>query len=152
MKRQTLILSIVLELLCVSINAANVTQVGRYATVDNKPLAAQINPLLTVQQIHFPIAVKTVGQAVDYWVSYSGYHLADKSKLSKPLLDVLAQPLPQIDRNLGPLTVQEGLEVLVGKQVFKLVQDPLHRQVSFKMNRKYQALANKANKTSRRVA
>ena len=41
--------------LCGSLTeAANVTQINRYATVINKPLAAQVNPLLTVQQIHFP--------------------------------------------------------------------------------------------------
>lgn len=147
MKRQTIILSMVLGVLCTSINATNVTQVGRYATVDNKPLAAQINPLLTVQQIHFPVSVKTVGQAVDYWVSYSGYHLADKSKLSESLIEVLAQPLPQVDRNLGPLTVQDGLEVLVGKQVFSLVQDPLHRIVSFKLKRRYQLALNQSKRS-----
>ena len=48
----------------------------------------------------------------------------------KPLLN---QPLPQVDRNLGPLTIQDGLEVLVGQQVFTLVQDQLHREVNFKL-------------------
>ena len=48
--------------------AANVTQINRYATVANKPLASQVNPLLTVQQMPFPQEVSTVGDAIVYWL------------------------------------------------------------------------------------
>lgn len=114
-------------------HAANVTQVNRYATVANKPLAAQINPLLAVQQIHFPQEVKTIGQAVEWWLRYSGFMLVAKEKQPESLQAVMRQPLPQIDRNLGPLTVRDGLEVLVGQQVFTLVEDSLLRQVNFQL-------------------
>ncbi|HAU1953207.1 TPA: hypothetical protein RGI65_003234, partial [Legionella pneumophila] len=60
-----------LALSSLQIQAANITQVGRYATVNNQPLAAQINPLKTVQQIHFPSSVQTIGEAVEYWLRYS---------------------------------------------------------------------------------
>ncbi|HAT1956940.1 TPA: hypothetical protein I8Z62_001885 [Legionella pneumophila] len=113
--------------------AANVTQVNRYATVANKPLAAQVNPLLAVQQIHFPQEVKTIGGAVEWWLRYSGFTLITKDKQPESLQAVMRQPLPQIDRNLGPLTVKDGLEVLVGQQVFTLVEDPLLRQVNFQL-------------------
>ncbi|HAT8966758.1 TPA: hypothetical protein ACT9LO_002533 [Legionella pneumophila] len=114
-------------------HAANVTQVNRYATVANKPLAAQINPLLAVQQIHFPQEVKTIGQAVEWWLRYSGFTLVAKEKQPESLQAVMRQPLPQIDRNLGPLTVRDGLEVLVGQQVFTLIEDSLLRQVNFQL-------------------
>ena len=116
-----------------STQAANVTQINRYATVDNKPLAAQINPLLAVQQVHFSQDIKTVGQALTVWLSYSGFHLAPTDQQSKNLQAVLGQPLPQIVRNLGPLTVKDGLEVLVGQQVFTFTHDPLLREVNFKL-------------------
>ena len=116
-----------------SINAANVTEVNRYATVNNKPLAAQINPLLAVQQVHFPQEVKTVGQAITYWLQYSGFSLSKSDKQSLSLQTVMHQPLPQIDRHLGPLTVRDGLEVLVGQDVFSLTQDPMLREVNFKL-------------------
>lgn len=114
-------------------HAANVTQVNRYATVTNKPLAAQVNPLLAVQQIHFPQEIKTIGQAVEWWLRYSGFTLVAKEKQPESLQAVMRQPLPQIDRNLGPLTVREGLEVLVGQQVFTLIEDSLLRQVNFQL-------------------
>lgn len=122
-----------LSLAALTTDAANVTQVHRYATVANKPLAAQINPLLAVQQIHFPQEIKTIGQSVEWWLRYSGFTLVAKEKQPESLQSVLRQPLPQIDRNLGPLTVKEGLEVLVGQQVFILIEDPLLRQVNFQL-------------------
>jgi len=113
--------------------AANITQINRYATVDNKPLRAQINPLLAVQQIHFPLSVQTVGQAMTYWLQYSGFSLVKVDKQPLSLQAVMQQKLPQIDRNLGPLTIKDGLEVLAGQEVFTLTQNPLLREVNFKL-------------------
>lgn len=116
--------------------AADVTQINRYATVDNKPLASQINPLLSVQQIHFPLEIKTVGEAINWWLQYSGFSLVAQDKQPESLQMLMNQPLPQIHRNLGPLSVKEGLLVLAGKQVFVLVEDPLLREVNFKLIRR----------------
>lgn len=128
--------------LVTSAMAANVTQINRYATVENKPLLSQINPLLTVQQVHFPQKVHTVGEALTHWLQYSGYTLAGESSRTKALENILKQPLPQVTRNLGPLTVQDGLEVLVGQQVFTLTSDPLNREVNFRLKPQYAARAN----------
>lgn len=127
-----------LSLSTLTAQAANVTQVNRYATVDNKPLVAQINPLLAVQQVHFPQEVKTVGQAMQWWLQYSGFKLAAQEKQPDSLQKVMNQPLPQIDRNLGPLMVKDGLEVLAGQLVFTLVSDPLLREVNFKLKPAFQ--------------
>lgn len=115
------------------VQAANITQLGRYATVNNQPLAAQINPLKTVQQIHFPASIQTIGEAVSYWIHYSGYHLAPKEKQSESLQQVFQQPLPQVSRNLGPLTITDGLTVLVGQHLFNLKQDDLLREINFSL-------------------
>lgn len=120
-----------LAFFCSHSQAANITQVSRYATVNNQPLAAQINPLKTVQQIHFPTSVQTIEDAVQYWVRYSGYHLASKEKQIESLKQVFQQPLPQINRNLGPLTIAEGLTVLIGQNLFILRQDDLLREINF---------------------
>lgn len=117
------------------IQAANVTQINRYATVANKPLSSQVNPLLTVQQFHFPHEVSTVGDAITYWLQYSGFKLADESRLLPVFKTLMKQPLPQVDRNFGPLTIQDGLCVLVGQKEFTLVQNSLTRTVNFKLKR-----------------
>ncbi|CZI29059.1 TPA: hypothetical protein ACG3NF_002749 [Legionella pneumophila] len=123
-----------LALSSLQMHAANITQVGRYATVNNQPLAAQINPLKTVQQIHFPSSVQTIGEAVEYWLRYSGYHLVPQDKQSESLKQILQQPLPQVTRNLGPLTIADGLTVLVGKSLCSLKQDDLSREINFSLN------------------
>lgn len=126
-----------------SLSAQNATQIGRYASVDNKPSQAQVNPLLSVVRIHFSNEIKTVGDALTHWLSYSGYKLVAINKMPAELRGILEQDLPQSARTLGPLTIKDGLLVLVGQQVFELICDPLHRLVSFKLNKKYRiALKN----------
>lgn len=126
------------------LSAQSITQIERYASVDNKPSAAQLNPLLTVAQVHFPKDVQTVGDAIQYWISYSGYKLVDEDKLSVEAREVLKQTLPQVDRNLGPLSVKDGIQVLIGQDVFDVVCDPLHRLVSFELKKKYRLALNKS--------
>lgn len=131
MLKKTMLFSLVLCSL--QVHAANITQVSRYATVSNQPLAAQINPMKTVQQIHFPVSIQTIGEAVNYWLRYSGYHLTPKEKQSESLQQVFQQPLSQVSRNLGPLTIERGLTVLVGQQLFTLKQDDLLREINFSL-------------------
>lgn len=131
MLKKTILFS--LAIYALQIHAADITLVSRYATVNNQPLAAQINPLKTVQQIHFPASIQTIEEAVNYWLLYSGYHLAPKEKQSKSLQQIFQQPLPQVSRNLGPLTIERGLTVLVGQQLFTLKQDDLLREIDFSL-------------------
>lgn len=128
-------------LFVVSAQSGSVTQINRYATIANKPLVAQVNPLLAIQQIHFPQEVKTVGQAIEWWLHYSGFSLVAPEHQPESLKIVMAHLLPQVHRNLGPLTVREGLEVLAGQQVFTLTDNPLLREVTFKLKPAYQPVA-----------
>ncbi|MBA2656847.1 MAG: hypothetical protein H0U70_07645 [Tatlockia sp.] len=121
-----------LGFVAISAQSANLTQVNRYATVVNQPLLAQINPLLAVQQVHFQREIKTIGEALANWLRFSGFHLVPLDKQSEILKALLSLPLPQVDRNLGPLTVLDGLRVLVGLYEFEVLQDPLLREINFK--------------------
>jgi len=111
----------------------DITDVSRYTTVKNQATRAQINPLLMTVQVHFPQSVQTIGEGMAYLLRYSGYALVDQTAMSEDAQQMLSQPLPIVDRSLGPLSLQDALEVLAGKHVFQLVQDPLHRKVSFKL-------------------
>ena len=119
-------------------SAANLTQINRYATVENKALAAQINPLLAVQKVHFPQNITTVHAALDHWLQYSGFQMAPIKEQSTALRETMLLPLPSVVRDLGPLTVEEGLLVLVGKNVFTLSKDLLHRKVNFALRPQFQ--------------
>ncbi|HHT9843871.1 TPA: hypothetical protein ACT9I4_001988 [Legionella pneumophila] len=122
---------ITLTSLALSSFAANITPISRYASVDNKPLASQINPLKAVQQVHFPQQIQTIGEAIEHWLQYSGFHLAPENKQLESLKIILKQPLPQVDRTLGPLSIEDGLTVLVGQNLFFLTHDDLLREVNF---------------------
>ena len=119
--------------------ASDVTQINRYATIENKALASQINPLLAVQKVHFPQQITTVQTALTYWLQYSGFQMASHNEQSSALQAALLLPLPSVVRDLGPLTVEEGLLVLVGKNVFTLKKDFLHRKVNFALRPQYQS-------------
>ncbi|HFL2715768.1 TPA: hypothetical protein ACGWTM_002956 [Legionella pneumophila] len=127
---------ITLGLIAISSQAENTSQINRYATISNKPSAAQINPLSAIKQVHFPKDVQTIEQALEWWLKYTGFSLVSIEKRPESLVAVLKQPLPQVDRTLGPMTIKEGLEVLVGQQTFLLVEDPLQRQVNFSLKTK----------------
>lgn len=124
---------------------AEVTQVGRYLTAENKPKAAQVDLLSQEFQVRFPISVQTVGEAMDYLLKQSGYSLIPEAKREEALKVVLRKPLPAIDRDFGPMKLKDGLETLAGP-VFVLVNDPLNRMISFKLRDKYSPLYEQTKK------
>ncbi len=130
---------ITLTSLALTCQAANFTTVARYASVANKPLAAQVNPLQAVQQVHFPQQIQTIGEAIEHWLKYSGFHLAPENKQQDSLKTILKQSLPQVDRNLGPMSVANGLTVLAGQNLFSLKHDDLLREVNFTLIKRRKA-------------
>ena len=131
MLKRLLIMS--MSLISLQVIANNTTQISRYATVVNRPLAAQVNPLRAIQQVHFPASVQTIGEAIKHWLRYSGSHLEAEDKQPDALKQTLKQPLPQVLRSLGPLSIEEGLTVLVGRNFFSLKRNNFSREVNFKL-------------------
>ncbi len=105
-------------------------QVGRYASVRAAPTEAQGNLLFTLVTVEFPARVKTVGEAVQHVLRGSGYRLATEAAADPMRSDLLGFPLPEAHRSLGPMPHQDAVEAL-GVPAFRLVEDPLHRLVSF---------------------
>jgi conjugative transfer region protein (TIGR03748 family) len=120
----------------------NSTIVDRYLITPNKPLVQQKDLMRQVNQVVFPPEVKTVQAAIKYWLSFSGYYMMPLSMMDKSVRAMMQSPLPQIDRNFGPMSLQDGLETLVGKP-FMLVIDRVHRLVSFQLKPKYTHLYKK---------
>jgi conjugative transfer region protein (TIGR03748 family) len=122
----------------------NATQIGRYLDVPNSPLSSQANLLNQTFQVRFPTSVKTIGDAMRYLLRFSGYSLVAENSLMPETKHLLNLPLPQTDRMLGPLTLQQGLLTLAG-QPFGLLIDPVHRLISFRLLPRYQSIYQKPN-------
>ena len=111
---------------------ASEVQVGRYSVLRALPTVAQADLLSTTITVRFPERIQTVGEAVRYLLQRSGYRLADDHVANSATVKLLGLPLPAVHRNLGPIMLRQALETLVGP-VFRLVQDPEHRLISFEL-------------------
>lgn len=116
-------------------NRIEVMQTGRYTYVKNIPPVDQLNPLKVVIKTRIPQSVETVGQTVEFLLARSGYVLADKTVLSEEAKTLLSLPLPQVHRNIGPMTLDKALHTLSG-DAFELVVDPVHRKVAYELSTK----------------
>ena len=105
-------------------------QVDRYSLLAATPTEAQAELLATTMTIRFPARVQTVGEAVRYLLQRSGYRLATSESIGPDTVALFTLPLPAVHRNLGPMTLRDALETLAGP-AFHLVQDPVHRRVTF---------------------
>jgi conjugative transfer region protein (TIGR03748 family) len=114
---------------------AQTVQTDRYTKVRVNPSPGQISPLDEVTRIVFGDSVKTVGQAIVEVLDGSGYELRHiKDVYEKPIDSILmAQPLPEIHRQLGPITIHDALEVLAG-EAWHLKTNSLGRELWFVLN------------------
>jgi conjugative transfer region protein (TIGR03748 family) len=113
----------------VNLQAGDV-QVGRYSMIAATPTEAQADLLATTMTVRFPERIQTVGEAVRYLLQRSGYRLATVESIGPDTATLFALPLPAVHRGLGPMTLRDALETLVGS-AFQLIQDPVHRLISF---------------------
>lgn len=112
------------------------SQVGRYLTVSNKTNSSQIHLLSQSIQVRFPQEVKTIGDAINYLLRFSGYSLIATEQMNPALKTTISKPLPIIDRTLGPIALKAGLLTLVGS-AFYIKEDPINRVVDFQLKPKF---------------
>lgn len=115
-----------------TVSAADEIQVGRYSTMKTLPTEAQQNIYSTVLNVHFDSSITTVGEAMRFLLKDQGIRLAVPRSYENQVHTLIALPLPQIHRQLGPISLRHALETLAGP-VWRLVQDPIHRLVSFEL-------------------
>lgn len=113
-----------------TVSLAGEMQVGRYSVWPVTATQAQAAPLSAIVTVRFPRPVHTVEQAIQHLLDGSGYRLAGTP--DSPAAIMLAQSLPEVHRSLGPLRLNQALQILAGP-VFQLVQDPLHRRIAFEL-------------------
>jgi type IV pili sensor histidine kinase/response regulator len=112
--------------------AQALVQTGRYTGVYALPTDAQRDPLQTIVTIEFPADIDTVGQAVNELLTDTGYALEDALYWDVEVFELLQHPVPRVQRELGPLTVLDAIDTLVGPE-FDVVVDPVHREIAFKL-------------------
>lgn len=123
----------------VNVSFANEMSIGRYLAVEIKPQNEQQHLLEQHIQIKFPQNILTIKQAVQFILQFSGYRLADDRAMNKSALAMLSQPLPEVDRSFGPMTLAQSLTTLSG-DTFYLLADPVHRLIAYKIKMHYQRL------------
>lgn len=111
-------------------------KISRYSSINSGVSKEQISILTNNISVSLGQNVNSVGVALQEVLRGSGFRLAE-SRNSDPYLSVLlAAPLPDIHRNLGPATVEELLVVLAGP-AWQLITDPVNRLVSFDLKERY---------------
>jgi len=104
-------------------------RVGRYWVVAPVPTEAQRDPLRAIVRIAFPQSVTRIGEALDYLLARSGWRFAGGASADPTLPGLLAMPLPESQRRLGPVSLLDAVNVLCGSS-YDSVVDPVHRLVS----------------------
>ena len=128
----------------------NSLSVSRYIDVIPGPTNAQKNPLnLVLPHINFKHNIKSVGQAINYLLSDTGYKLT-RFHPDKRVHNLFRLPLPKIHRNMGPMTLAQALNVLAGEP-WDLSVDPINRLVSFQLPGHFKKEHNLANTTITKV-
>ncbi|MFM8330829.1 MAG: integrating conjugative element protein pill, pfgi-1 [Candidatus Methylumidiphilus sp.] len=111
-------------------------QTGRYSYTAVGAQAAQVDPLLAVIDVRLPPDVATVEQAIHYLLNRSGFNLLPPDPGDQPVSYLLNQPLPEVHRHLGPVSLREALLTLGGK-AFQVNVDYVYRKVSYQVSPDY---------------
>jgi len=109
---------------------------GRYSYVDVGPLPVQTDPLLAVIDVHVPPDMATVEEAAHYLLRRSGFTLLPADPGDYPVACLLSQPLPDIHRHLGPVSLRDALLTLGGK-AFLVNVDYVYRKVGYQVSPAY---------------
>ena len=109
---------------------------GRYSYVDVGPQPDQMDPLLAVIDVHLPKGVETVKEAVNHLLRRSGFTLLPADPGDYPVACLLSQPLPDIHRHLGPVSLRDALLTLGGK-AFIVNVDYVYRKVGYQVSPAY---------------
>ena len=113
---------------------------NRYETSTILTHKKQTNPLLSTVTMTFSNSIVSIGEAMNYLLQFSGYQVMPEIDQKSALYYRLQQPLPFVNRTIHNMKIQEALRLFAGKSLFTLIQDPLHRYISFQMVKKAKPL------------
>jgi len=118
------------SLISEKIKPAAVVQTGRYSFVPAIPTLPQREPFQVIITVTIPSDLQTVGEAVHYLLRRSGYTLESPPTLNPNAARMFLNPLPDVQRSLGPMTLQDALTVLVTPELVPVI-DPISRRINY---------------------
>lgn len=121
-----------------------VVRYDKYTLVSTRPADAQRDPLNQMVDITMPAQlVRSVGDGFRYLLLESGYSLCPAS--SAVFTELLSRPLPAVQRSIGPVRLNEALQILAGP-AWRLRVDDVNREVCFTLRDAYRDFAPRAAK------
>ena len=97
-----------------------------------KPLQNHIN-------VVFPTQIKTIGQAMQYLLAGSGWSLATGQSVDPMQATLLAQPLPEVQRELSNCPLWHAMSVLADQDVYQMELDRPNRLIAFVLKERYRS-------------
>ena len=117
----------------------NTTSLGRFVSVRNHAKLDQSNPLAMIVSFTFPQRIQTIGGAIAFLLTDSGYTLPSADVISPSVQKFLNSQLPGSFRTLNLMSIKQAL-IALGGNSFTLVIDPKNRLVSFLLKKKFMTL------------
>jgi conjugative transfer region protein (TIGR03748 family) len=111
-------------------------QTGRYSYLPAKPRPEQLNPLLTVIDVHIPDGINTVKESTQYLLQFSGYQLSQTVKPESHVIALLSRNIPEVHRHFEQVVLRDALLALCGNG-YRLLVDPVNRMVAYERDPKY---------------
>ncbi|MGP3145896.1 PFGI-1 class ICE element type IV pilus protein PilL2 [Serratia bockelmannii] len=119
-----------------------VVRYDKYTLVSTRPADAQRDPLNQMVDITMPAQlVRSVGDGFRYLLLESGYSLCPAS--SAVFTELMSRPLPAVQRSIGPVRLNEALQILAGP-AWHLRVDDVNREVCFTLRDAYRDFAPRA--------
>ena len=107
-----------------------VVQTGRYSFVPAIPTLPQREPLQVLINVTIPNDLQTVGDTLHYLLRRSGYSVESPPILNPHAARLFLNPLPDVQRRLGPMTLHDALTVLVTPELVPII-DPIRRRINY---------------------
>ena len=86
--------------------------------------------------VTIPDEITTIGETIQYLLRRSGYQLTGSTYQQPELIQLLTNRLPDVHRQLGPMTLEDALTILT-TPAFILTEDPVHRLISYQLDGRY---------------
>lgn len=113
-------------------------QTGRYTYVPVKPRLDQLNPLLTIIDVHIPKDIITVHDSAQYLLQFSGYQLSHTMPVNAQVSSLEQQWIPEAHRHFSNVILRDALITLAGRG-YRLLVDPIKRVVAYERDPDYTA-------------